>query len=422
MNSEKQAVRVLAENLARAVRQASSQNTTVKNKSDIITASKIVGLPTALSSFICSLESPSMSGDAIAQDTLKAIKHIAAGEFDTITSDEAQIGRVYATFGNFITLVAQDEHIGNLDVENIRANLADIGLTNIGTANIDMTQIKRSSTGNAFIREGEFNKIIIDDLAVMDANIVNLAAGTILLNDTSGNLVEMYVDEEGNISTRQTSYDGNDIINTESLDGGRIVKNSITTEQLNVKELFALNGRIMDLIADNIDVTRIHTGSLDASVVKVINLTASDIITDLIKSPDYEMVEVPFVYPASNTYPSADLYPSIGNYVRRGFAIDFTNSQIYGGLYSATTDDLQDQIDDLKILTTRATDTTDSNGNINLGLDSNDNVIVAVYSPSLIVTPWVSGTDGGWKARVTSTSGNAVANSSVTVTIKYYSV
>ena len=422
MNSEKQAVRVLAENLARAVRQASSQNTTVKNKSDIITASKIVGLPAALSSIVTNLESSSASGDAVAQQTLDALKHIAGGEFETITSDTAQIGKIYATFSDFITLVAQDAHIGDLDVENIRANLADIGLTNIGTANIDMAQIKRSSTGNAFIREGEFNKIIIDDLAVMDANIVNLAAGTILLNDTSGNLVEMYVDEEGNISTRQTSYDGNDIINSESLDGGRIVKNSITTEQLNVEELFALNGRRMDLIADNIDATRIHTGSLDASVVKVINLTASDIITDLIKSPDYEMVEVPFVYPASNTYPSADLYPSIGNYVRRGFAIDFTNSQIYGGLYSATTDDLQDQIDDLKILTTRATDTTDSNGNINLGLDSNDNVIVAVYSPSLIVTPWVSGTDGGWKARVTSTSGNAVANSSVTVTIKYYSV
>lgn len=347
MNSEKQAVRVLAENLAQAVKKASSQKTVISNRSDVITASKIVGLPSALSSIISSVEGSAASGDAVAQQTLEAIQNIANGNFETITVDTAMMGRLYATFSDFITMVAQDAHIGDLDVENINAQLAKIGLADIGTAKIDMAQIIRSSTQTAFIHESVQGQVYIDDLAVSEASIVNLAAGTLLLNDTSGNLVELYVDEEGNVSTRQTSYNGDDIINSESLDGSRIIRESITTDRLNVNEIFAENEKVMNLIADNIDASRIRTGYLDAGVVKIINLTASDIFTDIIKSSDYEVVESPFVYPASNLYPKTVTYPSNGTYVRRGFAIDFSNGQVYGGLYSATTDDLQDQINNI---------------------------------------------------------------------------
>ena len=261
MTDEKQAVKTLAEQLVKAMKSVSA-NTPSKNYSggtspSTIQASKIIGLPAAFSSIISGVESSAAGGDAIAQQTLVALNHIAAGEFETITADTAMIEKVYATFGDFITLVAEDAQIGSLDVDTIRAGLAEVGLLNIGTASIDMAQIKRSSTQTAFIHESVQGKVYIDDLAVNDASIVNLAAGTVLINDTNGELVELYVDDQGNVSTRAVAYDGSDIINQNSLNGNRIVQNSITTTQLNANEIFAAQGTIMDLIADNIEATRL---------------------------------------------------------------------------------------------------------------------------------------------------------------------
>lgn len=69
--------------------------------------------------------------------------------------------------------------------------------------------------------------------------------------------------------------------------------------------------------------------------------------------------------------------------------------------------------------TTTVTATTDSNGNISLGLAAASYHVLSVKSSSLIATPWVSGADNNWRARVTNVSGIAYASSSVTVTVIY---
>lgn len=261
MTDERQAVKTLAENLVKAMKSVSSStpsNVIGGSNPNTINASKIVGLPAAFASMISGVESAAASGDAVAQQTLSALNHIAAGEFETITADTAMIEKVYASFGDFITLVAEDAQIGDLDVDTIRAGLADIGLLNIGSATITTAQIERASTGTLFVRDEVGGKVYIDDLAVSEANIVNLAAGTVLINDSNGDLVELYVDaQSGNVTTRPVSYDGNDIIDANTLNGNRIIQNSITADRLNASEIFASQGTIMDLISDNINTTRL---------------------------------------------------------------------------------------------------------------------------------------------------------------------
>lgn len=65
------------------------------------------------------------------------------------------------------------------------------------------------------------------------------------------------------------------------------------------------------------------------------------------------------------------------------------------------------------------TETTDSNGNISLGLAAASYHVLSAKSPSRIVTPWVSNDDNNWHARVTGVNGNATASTSVTVTVIY---
>ncbi|MBR4711083.1 MAG: hypothetical protein IKP10_03555 [Clostridia bacterium] len=65
------------------------------------------------------------------------------------------------------------------------------------------------------------------------------------------------------------------------------------------------------------------------------------------------------------------------------------------------------------------TATTDTNGNISLGLAAANYHVLSAKSSSRIVTPWVSGDDSNWHARVTGVNGNATASTSVTVTVIY---
>jgi hypothetical protein len=91
----------------------------------------------------------------------------------------------------------------------------------------------------------------------------------------------------------------------------------------------------------------LRAGEIDADVVKIINLSASDIDTGIIHSADYETVVIPKVYPAADLYPAANVYPNNGERVIRGFAIDFATGQIYGAFYSEQIEDLQDAQDDM---------------------------------------------------------------------------
>ena len=261
MTNEKQAVKILAEELAKALNN-------VKNNPTAINASQVVGLPSALYSVLNTLEYKSEEGDEIATKLLNYFHNIAALEVGTIAADEAQIGTLYATFGEFMHLVAQKATIGQIDVSALRADMAAIGLLTIGSAQIAQAQIDHLNTDDAFIRAGVGGKLYIDDLAVSNANIVNLAAGSIMIKDSNGDMVELYVNGQGQISTRAVSYDGDDIINTNSLNGTRIIENSITANRLNASEIFAASGDIMDLVSTNINASNITTGSLNASIIK----------------------------------------------------------------------------------------------------------------------------------------------------------
>lgn len=80
--------------------------------------------------------------------------------------------------------------------------------------------------------------------------------------------------------------------------------------------------------------TKASIDDLTAIQATIDNLSVSDIKTGIIHSNDYQYAPFPLLYPSSTTYPSATTYPSNGEYVLRGFAIDFATGTIYGAFYS----------------------------------------------------------------------------------------
>lgn len=282
MNVESEAIKVLAESLAKAYNSVIAQNNRnyvnnqIRNSSGggsysgSISASQVRGLGNAVITTVNNdLSSPTSS---LSSGVINAV----ALSLESLTADTAIIENLFAQYGRFTNLVAEKAQFGEIDTEAIYSDIADIGLGHIGQAVIGTAQIHISSTDTAFIREGLSGKQYIDSLAVSEANIVSLNVGTLLLNNNQGELVRIYVDGD-DIKTEPVSYDGDDIININSMSGdtiinntlngekviegtvsgSKLIANTITTQQLNASEIFAKNATIMDLIADNISAVKL---------------------------------------------------------------------------------------------------------------------------------------------------------------------
>jgi hypothetical protein len=93
-----------------------------------------------------------------------------------------------------------------------------------------------------------------------------------------------------------------------------------------------------------VSATYMNTGTLNATDVRIINLSADNITSGIIHSADYATEPHVKVYPAESLYPGAAVYPNYGETVISGFAIDFSTGQIYGGFYSESIADLDRRV------------------------------------------------------------------------------
>lgn len=86
---------------------------------------------------------------------------------------------------------------------------------------------------------------------------------------------------------------------------------------------------LVTVVADKASVDDLY-----ALRAQIENLSVSDIKTGIIHSNDYQYAPYPRVYPSKALFPSATRFPSNGEYVLRGFAIDFSTGTIRGAFYS----------------------------------------------------------------------------------------
>lgn len=84
--------------------------------------------------------------------------------------------------------------------------------------------------------------------------------------------------------------------------------------------------------------------SLVIQQAEIDRLKAKYIETLLIHSPDYDAVEIPYVYPDDTLYPDEDVYPSDGTLVKSGFALDLANGLILGAFYSRQLANLEERV------------------------------------------------------------------------------
>lgn len=304
MTTDKQAVKAIADAIIKATRAVTQDNNKnyvnnqIKNFgggggsggsgsgggsiSGTISASQVTDLYTTVAGYIINAQGNADGGDVVAGRIIQTLNGIASLEVSRARIGYAQIDNLDAGVANIIHLTAQQAEIEDATIRQLKADIAQVGLTNIGTANIDYAQIKDIVAGTAIFREGLGNKLFIDRLSVTDANMTSLTAGEIMLKDSSGNLVRLVVDSEtGNVGSEAVSFSGNRIIDNNSLNATKIVENSITARELNVSSIFADNALIGAIKANNIDVNDLFANTTFTNQLYTYSIKAPNAGTDI---------------------------------------------------------------------------------------------------------------------------------------------
>ena len=109
-------------------------------------------------------------------------------------------------------------------------------------------------------------------------------------------------------------------------------KEEVTNEYPYTSRTDELGDELQELVTVVAD--KASVDDLYALRAQIENLSVSDIKTGIIHSNDYQYAPYPRVHPSRGLFPSATRFPSNGEYVLRGFAIDFSTGTIRGAFYS----------------------------------------------------------------------------------------
>lgn len=198
----------------------------------------------------------SVDGSRIAYMSIGAAKiglaaiqaaHIEYGAIKRAHIEEAAIGSAQIEEASI-----SGAHIKDATIEDAK----------IGTAGIDFSRIRDLAADTAVITEGMGGKLIIDRLAVSEANIVHLTAGQLIVQGASGALYQLTVNEDGDVITELRQIGNNDIADVSLNAGEKLIKSSITADLLDVQEIFASQAMIAAIKAHNIETHSIGADQL----------------------------------------------------------------------------------------------------------------------------------------------------------------
>lgn len=262
-NTERQVVKLLAEEIARAINKKSGGNAatassalSAKKLTGTISASQILGSMSAsqISGLNNAIKGVIISDDA---EIVAVISDLARLEVKSFVADTAEVENLYATFGEFLKLVANEA-----EFSEIKSDMADIGLANIDKAKINWAQMNTVDSDVTLSREGNIGNLHIDYLSVSDANIVELYANKLKIKNEENEWVAITVDKDGNVTSSPDEVVGiaGSALAEGSVNGTKIIESSITTDQLNVTNIFGSKA-----VLDTIISSQIFTSTLTAN-------------------------------------------------------------------------------------------------------------------------------------------------------------
>lgn len=203
----------------------------------------------------------------------------------------AQIGQAVIDAAHIKDAAITKAKIANASIDSAKIEDASIGNAKIDSAGIDYAKIKDLVAGTAIIEAGIGEKLIIKRLSVTDANIVDLAAGRLLVQGQDGAMYQLTVGADGTVKTIKKQIGNNDVKDESLHAGEKIIKGTIVADLLDVQEIFANSALIGAIKAQNIAAQEITVNHLAADVGRTLDISSNEAINLKASVADLEKIK-----------------------------------------------------------------------------------------------------------------------------------
>ena len=238
--------------VARAL--AAGSVTAEKIASGAITADKIaVGALTAEEIRALTAHLEKVAAEELTADALyAALAKVQALAANSITADTIQTDALAAALGRFVSLYA-------------------------GTGEFDLATIQNLLSNALILQEGVADSMMITNLAVTSANLLNATIDKLVLKGSDGKYYRVFIGADGSIQTEEVTVTEGEIAAGETGDGRQIVATTANVGSLNATTVKASQAIIGTIFTESLT-----AGKITANEALIASMTAPLIYTTAI--------------------------------------------------------------------------------------------------------------------------------------------
>lgn len=206
-----------------------------------------------------------------------AIANISKAHINDADIDWANITKLTAVVGEIAVAKIQNATISTAQIDNLAAVIASAVHLEVQTGNFTLAEIKNLLSNALILQEGVADSMMITNLAVTSANLLNATIDKLVLKGSDGKYYRVFIGADGTIQTEEVTVTEGEIEAGETGDGRQIVATTANVGSLNATTVKASQAIIGTIFTESLT-----AGKITANEALIASMTAPLLYTTAI--------------------------------------------------------------------------------------------------------------------------------------------
>lgn len=183
----------------------------------------------AMNLVVGKLDADVIKSSELYTDVIEAV----TAHLNTITAQTITTDALAAAFASFGSVVAQDIQAQRMSADQLAAVMASIVTLTAKVGEFDFATVQNMLSDAMIVQQGYADSVLITNLAVTSANMLDATIGHLVLHGSDGKYYEINVGSDGTIGTKEVEATAAEISAGQLSDGRQIVSQVVNAKSLN---------------------------------------------------------------------------------------------------------------------------------------------------------------------------------------------
>lgn len=221
----------------------------------------------------------------------------------------ANITNLSATVASIADAMIEDATISSAQIDDLAAVVAQLVHAEVGTGEFDLAEIKNLLASAFILEQGSANSMMIKNLVVTEANMLNATIGSLVMPGEDGKYYEIVVGTDGILSTSEVSVTQEEIESGITSSGKHISTTTINAESINGTSITAQQAILNTILTQALTAGQITAGEalIASATIPTLYTTSIEAIGNSLTFSANEKIES-IVSSLNGTVKSTDIY------------------------------------------------------------------------------------------------------------------